>query len=315
MSHAAPRSSPTLPPRKRSLSANTLGWIWVSPWLVGFVAFLALPAAMSLYYSFCDYPLLEPPLYVGLSNYRRMFDDPVFWIVLKNTAIYAATSIPLGTVAALIIAALLNNKVRGVGFFRAAVFLPTVVPLAASAMIWLWILNGELGLLNAIINPILRPLGLLGPAWIGFRGTGDKAWAMPALILMSLWGVGQSVVIYLAALQDVPESLHEAASIDGVGPIRRFYHITLPLISPVILFNVIVAIIGSSQVFGAPYIMTQGGPDRATYFYSMYMFDKAFTYGQMGYASAMAWVQLLIVLLLTALTFIVSRKLVFYRSS
>lgn len=297
------------------------GLAFVSPWIVGFGAFMAAPILMSLYYSFTDYPILEPPVWIGLDNYARMFTDPVFWTTMVNTSIYALFAIPVGTALALVVAWLLSQDVRGQVFFRSAVFLPSLVPLVASAMIWLWLFNGELGLINAVLDQIggaldgaarlvgLAEPGLRGPNWLG-----SKAWAMPALIIMSFWSIGQAVVIYIAALQDVPATLYEAADLDGMGPVTRFVHVTMPMISPVILFNVIMAIIAAWQVFAVPYIMTTGGPDRATYFYTMYLYDNAFRYQQMGYASAMAWVQLLIILSLTGLTFVVSRRLVHYRA-
>jgi multiple sugar transport system permease protein len=286
------------------------GYLWISPWIVGFLAFLALPIGMSLYYSFTDYPLLEKPLWVGAENYLRLARDPVFWTVMRNTVIYAAVSIPLGTMVAILIAVLLNQPVRGTGFFRAAVFVPTLVPLVASAMVWLWLYNGELGLINQVLRPVFRLAGLEAPSWLS-----EKAWAMPALIFMSLWSIGQGVVVYLAALKDVPQALYEAADLDGVGPVRRFLNVTLPMISPVVLFNVIMSVIGAWQVFAIPYVMTRGDPDRATYFYSMYLYDNAFVFGpKMGYASALAWVQFVIILALTGLTIWASKKLVFYRA-
>lgn len=285
------------------------GWLWVSPWVVGFLAFLLIPVLMSLYYSFTDYPLLEPPLWTGASNYIRMLHDDVFLGALNRTLLYAAVSIPVSTALALVIAGLLNAKVRAGGFFQAAVFVPTLVPMAASAMIWLWLLNGEHGLFNRA----LRALGLPGPNWLT-----DRSWAMPALVLISLWGVGQAVVLYLAALREVPEQLYEAAAIDGMGPIRRFWSVTLPMISPVILFNVVTLLIGTMQFFVVPYIITKatpGGDPRAMYFFTMYLYDNAFVYGQMGYASAQAWVQLLIILALTGAMFFFSKRFVHYRGA
>jgi len=287
------------------------GFAWISPWIVGFLAFLALPIGMSLYYSFTDYSLLEKPLWVGLENFKALVNDPVFWIVMKNTVIYAAISIPLGTALAIFIAVLLHQPVRGTSFFRAAIFVPTLVPMVASAMVWMWLLNGELGLINQALRPVLGVVGLSPPNWLS-----EKLFAMPALIFMSLWSVGQSVMIYLAALKDVPPSLYEAADLDGVGPMGRFFTVTLPMISPVVLFNVIIATIGSWQVFAIPYVMTKGDPDRATLFYSMYLYDNAFVFGpKMGYASALAWVQFLIILALTGLTMLASRRLVYYRAN
>jgi multiple sugar transport system permease protein len=264
---------------------------------------------MSLYYSFTDYPLLAPPLPVGLANYARMFTDGSFGLAVRNTLIYTVIAVPLCTVVALLLAAALEGRVRARGFFQAAVFVPTLVPLAASAMIWMWMFNGEYGL----INRLLAAAGVRGPNWLT-----DERWVMPALIIVSLWGVGQAVVVYIAALQDVPRPLYEAGAIDGMNPIRRFWHITLPMLSPVILFNVITLTIGSLQMFAVPYVLTKanpGGPTRAMYFYTMYMYDNGFQFGQMGYASAMAWVQLLIILALTGLTFVLGRRVVYYRGA
>ena len=293
---------------RRSLRREAAGLLWISPWIVGFLAFMLAPIVMSLYYSLTDYNLLEAPLWVGSSNYRRMLGDGVFGTVLKNTAVYAVFSIPLCTVLAVVIAALLNGRIRFRGLFRAAVFIPTLVPLAASAMVWMWLFNGEYGL----INKALSLVGVRGPNWLM-----DASWVMPALVLMSLWGIGQAVVTYLAALQDVPPTLYEAAAIDGMGVLRRFWNVTLPMISPVILFNVITLTIGTVQVFAVPYVMSKaapGGPDREMYFFTSYMYDNAFVFGQMGYASALAWVQLLVILALTGLIFLVSRRVVYYRA-
>ncbi len=293
---------------KRGAGESAAGWLWVSPWVVGFAAFLLAPIAMSLYYSFTDYPLLERPLWVGAANYARLLGDGVFLRAVGKTLVYCAVSIPLSTACALAIASLLTARVRAAGLFQAAVFVPTLVPMAAGAMIWLWLLNGEDGL----INRMLRGVGLPGPNWLT-----DALWAMPAIVLITLWGLGQSVVVYAAALREVPEQLYEAASLDGMGAGRRFTSVTLPMISPVILFNVVTLTIGSLQVFAIPYIVTKavpGSDPRAMYFYTMSMYDHAFVYGQMGYASAMAWVQLLATLGLTGLMFMASRRVVYYRA-
>jgi len=281
----------------RRLSADTRetlkGWAFISPWVIGFLAFALLPVSMSLYYSLCDYSLLQPPVFRGLENYRRLMHDEVFWKALGNTAYYAAMALPLGLIMSLSAALMLNVKTRGQSVYRTIIFLPSLVPAVASAMLWLWLFNGQLGL----INLVLRHLGIQNPPeWLS-----DVSWAMPALVLMSLWGVGNTVVIYLAGLQDVPRELYEAAELDGAGSARRLWHVTLPSISPVIFFNLVMAIIGTLQVFGAPYIMTGGGPARSTYFFTMYLYDNAFSYLKMGYASAMAWVQLVLVILLTAI--------------
>jgi multiple sugar transport system permease protein len=282
-----------------------VGLAFVSPWLAGFLLFTLLPVVLSFYLSLCDYSLLEAPLYRGAENYRALAQDAVFWKAMGNTFYYAAISLPLGMGVALGVALLLNAKVRGLSIYRTIVFLPSLVPAVASAMLWSWLLNSKLGL----INFVLLKLGVSDPpGWLT-----DVRWAMPALILMSVWGVGNSVVIYLAGLQDVPRELYEAADLDGASTLRKIWHVTLPCVSPVIFFNLIMGIIGSMQVFGVPYIMTGGGPARSTYFFTMYLYDNAFVYLKMGYASAMAWVQLLIVLALSGLAFWSSKRWVHHQ--
>lgn len=285
---------------------NLRGLLWVSPFLIGATVFLLVPMALSLYYSMTDYSVLEPPLWVGAGNYRRMLSDPTFHRVVKNTAIYCAIAIPLQTALAIALAALLNGRVPLRRFFQACIFLPTLVPLIASAMVWMWLFNGEYGL----VNRLLARIGITGPTWLV-----DQQWVMASLVLMSLWGVGQAVVVYIAALQDVPRQLYEAGRLDGMGPLRQFLHVTVPMISPAILFNVIALMINSVQIFAVPYVMFRkpDGTNPAGHFYTMYLYENAFVYGRMGYASAMAWVQLIVVLLLTALMLWASRRLVNYR--
>lgn len=281
------------------------GLFFLSPWLIGFFAFTLIPIVLSLYYSFCQYSLLQPPLFKGLENYRNLAHDPVFWKVLWNTLFYAALALPLGMVIALAVAMLLNAKIRGVGIYRTIVFLPSLVPTVASAMLWLWLFNAKLGLINVGLSAlgVAKP-----PGWLT-----DVHWAMPALVLMSFWGIGNTVVIYLAGLQDVPRELYEAADLDGASAMRKIWHVTLPCISPVIFFNLVMAIIGTLQIFATPFIMTGGGPARSTYFFTMYLYDNAFSYLRMGYANAMAWVQLLIVLFLTAVAAWSSKHWVHYQ--
>lgn len=294
----------------RDREPTWLGLAWISPWIIGAAAFMLIPVCMSLATSFTDDPLLESPISVGLANWSRLLTDDVFWHSLWITVLYAAISIPLCTVVSIALAGLLNVKLKGRWIFRAILFAPSIVPVVAAAMIWLWIFNGQLGLVNHLLDVVLAPFGLHGPDWLG-----DRHWAMVALVLVGLWGIGPSMVIYLAALRDVPTDLLEAANLDGMGWWHRFWHITIPLISPVILFNIIVGVINSMQVFALPYIMTQGGPDRSTYFYTMYLYDTGFKYGQMGYASTLAWVQLLVILGLTAITIRLGRRYVYYRSA
>ncbi len=283
------------------------GLLWTAPWWLGFLLLLAGPMVISLYISFCDYPLLQPPVFVGLANYQQLVHDAVFHKAVWNTVIYASTAIPVGTVLAVLLAILLNQRVRGQAFFRACIFVPTIVPLVAAGVVWMWMMNPEYGLLSTS----LRTVGVAQPPlWLE-----SPRWAMVSLVLVSLWFIGSPVVIYLAGLQEIPEELYEAAKLDGASASRQLWHVTLPGISPVILFNVIMGIITSWQVFALPYMMwrTRPGPDRVTYFYTMYLFDNAFNYLKMGYASALAWVQFLIILALTGLVFLLSRRTVHYR--
>lgn len=289
---------------KREWRELATGLAFISPWIVGFLFFVVYPVGSSIYYSFCDYDVLTKPVWIGTLNYRDMFTDEVFWKALKNTLYFAAISLPLGLVIALLVAVLLNQKVKMRPAFRTIYFLPSLVPAVASAMIWLWILNGRFGLLNYALSF----LGIEGPNWLT-----DEHWTKPAIILMSLWGVGGSMVIYLAALQDVPRELYESAEIDGASAWTKFRHITVPMISPVIYFNLIMGIIGSLQVFAQPFIMFGGGgTNRSALFYAVYLYQNAFDYNQMGYACAMAWFLFLIILALTWLATKTTRKHIYY---
>ena len=290
-------------------SRNLLkGLAFISPWLVGFGVFLLLPIVLSLYYSFCDFKVLQPPVFMGLANYRRLLHDDVFAKSLRVTLYYAAISVPMGLGVSLGVALLLNRPVRGQPIFRTMIFLPSLVPTIASAILWRWMFNQKLGLINWAINPVLKIFRLSGPPWLD-----QPSWVIPSLALMSVWSVGNTVIIYLAGLQDVPRELYEAADLDGANALQRLFHVTLPMISPVIFFNLVMAIIGVLQVFDTPFMMTQGGPNRASYFFTMNLYDNAFTFLHMGYASAMAWIQLLMVLALTGIAFWSSKKWVYYQ--
>jgi multiple sugar transport system permease protein len=293
-----------MPIARNELRNIAKGLAFISPWLIGFAIFTVTPIVLSLYYSFCDYSLLQEPVFRGTENYRQLFNDAIFWKSLRNTLYYAALALPAGILVSIGLALMLNARIGGQGIYRTIIFLPSLVPTVAAAMLWLWLFNPQLGL----INTLLARIGIDGPGWLR-----DANWSMPSLAIMSFWGVGNMVVIYLAGLQDVPKELYEAAEIDGAGPMRRLWNVTLPMISPVIFFNLVMAIIGTLQVFTIPYIMTGGGPMRSTYFFTMYLYDNAFRYLQMGYASAMAWIQLLIILVLTALAFWSSRHWVHYQ--
>lgn len=286
------------------------GLSFTALWIVGFGVFTLYPVLASLYYSFCDYSVLQRPLWIGLENYRTLAADDVFWLSLRNTLIFAGAAVPLGTVVSLSLALLLNHDVRGRAVFRTLFFLPSIVPLVASAMLWLWIFNGSSGLLNQALGPVFALWGGVPPAWLG-----DPAWAKPALILMSAWGAGHSMIIYLAGLQNVPRELYESAELDGAGAWSRFRHITLPMISPVIYFNVVMGIIGAMQVFTTAFVMTggtDGNPARSTLFYALYLFSNAFYDLRMGYASAMAWILFMLIATLTWIATRVAARKVHY---
>jgi multiple sugar transport system permease protein len=288
--------------RRRSQTLAALAFI--SPWLLGLAVFTLYPVVASLYYSLCDYSVLQPARYLGAANYRELFRDEVFWIGLRNTAVYAAFALPLGLVVSLALALLLNTGVRGMALYRTFFFLPALVPLVALAVLWLWIFNGEQG----VLNYFLSLFGIRGPGWLA-----DPGWTKPALVIAGTWSVGQAIVIYLAGLQDVPVHLYEAADLDGANWWSKIRHVTLPMISPVILFNLIMGIIGALQYFTVPYVMTpQGQPARSAYFYIMYLYDNAFVYLKMGYASAMAWILFVVIIALTALALRLTARHVHY---
>jgi len=282
------------------------GLAWISPWAIGFVVFLGLPTLMSLYYSLTDCSLLEKPVYIGLDNYRELLGDAMFMRVVRNTLYYAAGAVLSGTLMSIALAVLLEQRLRGRELVRGVIFLPTLVPAVSAVVCWSWLYNPEYGL----INSVLARVGLGGPDWMG-----DRRLAMPSLIFMSIWVVGSALTVYTAAMRDTPRSLYEAADIDGVTPWGRFRHITLPMISPAILFNTVMSLIWSMQLFAAPYIMTKGGPENTTYSYSMYVYFNAFFYGRMGYASALAWVQIVATIILTACVLRATKGVVFYRAA
>ncbi len=280
------------------------GLIWTAPWTLGFLLWIAAPMGASLYISFTDYPLLQPPAFVGGANYARLLADDLFWKAITNTLLYAALAIPLMTVISVFLAVLLNQKVYLQPIFRACIFVPSIVPLVAAAVVWSKLLGAE-----GILNSGLALFGIDGVPWLA-----EPMWAMLSVVFVTVWGVGGPVMIYLAGLQEIPEQLYEAARLDGANAPRQFWYVTLPGLSPVILFNVVIAIITAWQVFALPFVLFRGvpGPDNSVYFYTWYLFHQAFRDLNMGYASAMAWIQMLIILALTALTFWISRRTVYY---
>jgi len=281
------------------------GILFALPWLIGLSIFVVYPVLASLYDSFCSYDAIRPPSWVGLENYRRLFtEDDLFWKSLGNTLYMAVFGLPIGLAASLGVALMLNQKVRGMSFYRVLYFLPSITPVVATSILWLWLLNPQIGL----VNVGLRALGVeTPPAWLT-----DPVWAKPSLILMGLWGAGGGMVIYLAALQDVPVELLEAAELDGANALQRFRHVTLPALSPVILFNLIMGLIASFQYFTQAYVMTNGGPQDSTTFYALHLFNEAFLDFHMGYASAMAWVLFVVTLVCALLIFRSSARWVYY---
>lgn len=279
-------------------------WLFVTPAVLGFVLFAIGPIAASLAMSFTDWPIISAPSWVGAGNYLRLvLGDPLFWTSLKVTILYAAVSVPLGMGVAFGLAVLLNQKIRGLGLFRTVFYLPSVFPVVASSVLFLWFFNPEFGVLNAG----LRVLHLPPSQWVYAPAT-----ALPSLILMSLWSVGGTMIIFLAGLQDVPQHLYEAVDIDGGTSRHKALHVTIPMITPVILFNLVLSLIHGLQAFTQAYVMTQGGPDNATLFYVFYLYRTAFADGQMGYAAAMAWILFVIIAALTALIFRSSSVWVYY---
>jgi len=285
-----------MPARKwMDLRKSLTGYAFISPWLIGFLVFTAFPFLASIYLSFTRYDIVSPPAWVGASNYRLLFTrDPLFWKSLSITFKYALIAVPLGTLASIGLALLLNLNVRGMSVYRTIFYLPSIVPVVATSVVWMWILNPQIGL----VNGLLKRVGVTGPAWLQ-----DTKWAFWSLVLMSVWGVGGSMVIYLAGLKDIPRHLYEAALIDGANPLQRTLRITLPLLTPVIFFNVVMGVIGAFQYFTQAYIMTQGGPEDSTQFYALYLFSRAWRYLDMGYACAMAWILFLVIMAVTALLF------------
>ncbi len=281
-------------------------YLFISPWIIGFILFYLGPVIASFYFSLTNWDLLTPPKFIGMANYVKIFTrDPLFLQSLKVTLVYTFTYVPLDLILGLLIALLLNRPIKGIGIFRTIFYLPSVLTGVAYVVMWMWIFNPQVGL----INTLLKYIGITGPRWLL-----DPKYALWALVLMSIFQVGRSMVIYLAGLQDVPKELQEAASIDGANAWGRFWKITLPLLTPSILFNLIFGMIMTFQSFTNVYIATNGGPLDSTLFYVLYLYQKAFSLLEMGYASALAWILFLMVLVLTIIIFKTSGKWVFYRS-
>lgn len=288
---------------KVALRNTVLGLLFASPWIIGFLIFTLYPVVASLYYSCTQYNILTPPKWVGLENYKDLLKDELFWTSLYNTLYMTIIGVPVGTALAFAAALLLNLKVRGIALYRTVYYLPSIVPLVVSSILWMWFLNPRYG----PVNFFLSLLGLKGPGWLA-----DPAWSKAGILLMGFWWVGGPAIIFLAGLQDIPAELYESAELDGANWWQKTWNITLPMLTPVILFNAIVGTINYFQTFARAYIMTEGGPINSTLFYVLYLYRTAFEYLKMGYASAMAWILLVVILIVTLILFTTSAKWVYY---
>ena len=279
-------------------------YLFISPWLLGFIIWEVGPMIASLVLSLTKYNITSPPIFVGLANYKRAFtEDPLFWHSLKVTATYAAFAVPLGLILGFTVALLLNFDIPGVSIWRTVYYLPSVISGVAVAILWQFIFQPQFG----ILNTLLKMVGLKGPEWLY-----STTWVLPAFIIMSLWGIGGGMVIYLAGLQGIPTALYESAQIDGANWWQQLWKITLPMMTPTIFFNLVMGLIGTFQIFTSAYVMTQGGPMYASLFYNLYLYNNAFVFFEMGYASMLAWALLAIILILTLLTIKSSAAWVYY---
>ena len=280
-------------------------YLLIMPWLLGFSVFIAYPMLRSFYLSFTSYDLMTEPTWIGLRNYERIASDSDFWQSLRVTALYTLGAVPGGTLIALALAMVLSQKLRGVNIWRTIFFIPSVLSSVAIAVLWLYIFRPEGGLLNIVLSWF----GIEGPGWLN-----SEQGALPAMIIMSWWTVGGQIVIYLAGIKGIPTVLYEVAEIDGAGVWARFRKVTLPMLSPVIFFNVVLAIIGAFQVFDTGFVLTRGGPNDATLFYMIYLYERAFEFVQMGYASALAWILFVVIMAVTLLVVRSSAAWVYYEN-
>ncbi len=284
---------------------NLTIFAFTSPWVIGFLSFGIYPIIISFYYSLCQYDVLREPMFIGLENYRTIFyEDAYFWKTIWNTLYYTIFRVPINIFLSLLVAILLNRTLKASGLIRATFFLPSLISGVALSVIWIWIFNPQIGLLNTI----LAFFGLKGPLWLQ-----DENWSKLSLVIMSTWSIGGGrMLVFLAALQNVNPNLYEALKLDGGNDLQCFWHITLPLISPVIFLWSVIEVIASMQIFTEAFIMTKGGPLESTLFYNLYLYNQAFENFNMGYASALAWILLVITLIITLAQFRLSKKYVYY---
>lgn len=294
--------------RRRPLSSREAweGRLYVAPWVIGFLVFTVGPMLASIYFAFCDYSVLSSAKWVGLANFEKIAKDRLFGLSLYNTAYYVFLAVPLGLVASFSLALLLNVKARGINFYRSLYYLPVITPGVATALTWQLLFTGDFG----VVNAILPAVGLPAPNWFF-----DPKITKMIFVLLGLWGAGGGAIILLAGLQNVPQTLYEAAHIDGANAWHRFWHVTIPMMTPIIFFNLVQGIIGTFQVFTGAYIITAGGPANSTLFYVLYLYNNAFKFFKMGYASALAWILFVIILVFTIIQLQLARRWVYYEAA
>jgi len=280
------------------------GYLFIGPFVLGVLLWVVYPAGMAAWLSVQKWNLITPPKFVGLDNFQTMFNDPLFWQSLKVTVIYTIFSVPLGLIISFSMALLINTKVRGLAIFRTVYYLPSIMPAVAGAVLWAWIYNTDFGLLNSILYSI----GIPKIAWLQ-----EPKYALPAMILMSLWGVGAAMIIFLAGLQGIDDVYYEAAKIDGAGRWAQLINITIPMMSSVIFFNLILGVINSFQIFTAGYLITNGGPQNATLFFVLYLYRVGFQYLKMGYAASLSWVLFFVIMIFTVVIFKTVGSRVYYQ--
>ena len=291
--------------KRRSVRTNLTGYLFISPWLISLLVFTLLPTLWSLYLSFTNYSLLSQPKFIGLENYINMFQNPTFWKSLKVTATYALLSVPLHIITALLAALALYRKKTGIGIYRTIFYVPSFIGGSVGvAVMWRMIFSD-----SGFINSFLVSMGLEKMKFFNSLSN-----ALYTLVAIQTWVLGTAMLIFIAGLQQVPQELYESATIDGAGRVRKFFSITLPLISPMVLYNLILGIINAMQVFTSGFVITKGGPAKSTYFYVLYLYEEAFKYHNMGYASALAWILFLLIFVLTLIVLRVSKQMVYYET-
>ncbi|MEZ4707295.1 MAG: sugar ABC transporter permease [Caldilineaceae bacterium] len=301
-------SPPSLPWRKTMRGREAISfYLFILPWTIGFLVFILGPILASLFLSFARYDIVNSPKFIGLDNFSELVTDELFWRSLYNTLYIVVIAVPLGMLVSFAVALLLNQKVRWMAAYRTAYFMPSIVPAVASAALWLYLLQPQWGL----INGVLEFFGIPGPGWLA-----SEVWSKPAIIMLMVWASGGTMIIYLAGLQDIPDSLYEAAEIDGANWGQKFRHVTLPLMTPTIFFTLVLGIIGTFQIFDVIFVLTDGmgGPLNSTLVYLIYLYRNGFNFFRMGYASAMAWILFMIILGITILQFKTASRWVYYEA-